>query len=99
MNIKKQIWKPAQDFMMSCEKATHLLTKAQYQQLSFFKRLHLRIHLLTCEACTQFAKQLKYLSFIFDKLKKSADKVKLDENYKADIQENIQRIIQNEKKD
>ena len=99
MEIKKLIWKPAQDFMMSCEKATHLLTKSQYQKLSFTKKLHLKIHLLTCDACAQFAKQLKYLSIIFENLKKSADKVKLDEKYKSEIQLNIEKYIQNEKKD
>jgi hypothetical protein len=99
VDIKKLIGKPVQDFIMSCEKATYLLTKSQYQKLSFIKKMHLQLHLLTCGACTQFAKQLKYLSIVFEKLKKSVDKVKIDEKYKTDIQINIDKIIQNEKKD
>ena len=84
--------------MMSCDQATYLLSQAQHQKLTFIKKLHLHIHLLTCNGCTQFGKQIKYLSMIIERVRKKASNEQLDEKYKSDIQQNIDEIIKNDKK-
>lgn len=85
--------------MLSCEKATYMLSQAQHEKLSPIKRLRLRIHLLTCDGCIQFGKQITFLSEAFEKLKKKAEEAKIDEKYKVDIQNDIDSFIKNNKKD
>jgi len=99
VKLKDRILKPVVDFMMSCEKATFLLSQQQHQKLSPLQKLRLRIHLLTCDGCVQFSKQIIYLSSAFENLRKKAPQSKLDENFKADIQSHIENFLKNEKKD
>ena len=56
------------------------------------------MHLFTCNGCTQFGKQIKYLSIIIERVRSKASDEQLDENYKSDIQRNIDEIIKNDKK-
>ncbi len=48
--------------MFSCKEATFLISIAEEKKLSFGQRIRLRIHLLSCDACKNFKKQISYLS-------------------------------------
>jgi len=99
VKLKDKILKPVVDFMLSCEKATFLLSKQQHQKLSPFQKLRLRIHLAACDGCVQFGKQIIYLSSVLEKLKIKSENLKVDEKFKADIQSHIDNFLKNEKKD
>lgn len=42
---------------ISCEEATTLCTKSQYEKLSIVERLKLNYHLFMCRVCPTFSKQ------------------------------------------
>jgi hypothetical protein len=46
---------------MDCKHATRLLSQALDRKLALRQRLSLRLHLLLCDACTQFFHQLGLL--------------------------------------
>jgi hypothetical protein len=48
-------------FNLSCKQASRLLSDRQDRELDRVERLALRIHLLICNACTNFDKQLGFL--------------------------------------
>ncbi len=43
--------------MISCEKASLICNKAQYDEASFFEKIKLKYHLLICKTCAKFTKQ------------------------------------------
>jgi hypothetical protein len=47
--------------MLSCKEVSLLLSRACDQRLSWRVRLAVRLHLLYCQGCTQFGKQLQFL--------------------------------------
>ena len=47
--------------MLSCKEATHLVSQGLDRRLAFHERLALRLHLLICNGCTNFQKQMVFL--------------------------------------
>jgi len=52
-------------FELSCQQASVLLSQAQERRLGLPERLKLRLHLLACDGCTHFLRQLRFIrSFV-----------------------------------
>jgi len=47
--------------MLSCKEASRLLSQGLDRRLGFAERLALRLHLLICDGCTNFSKQVAFL--------------------------------------
>lgn len=47
--------------MLTCKEATHLLSEAQDRKLSLAMRARLELHLLLCNGCTNFKRQMAFL--------------------------------------
>lgn len=47
--------------MLDCKHASHLLSQSMDRKLTLGERVGLWVHLLMCEACTQFARQMALL--------------------------------------
>lgn len=47
--------------MLDCKHASRLVSQSMDRQLSLRERLGLRLHLLLCDACTQFSRQMTLL--------------------------------------
>lgn len=47
--------------MISCQKATRLMSQAQEQKLLLMDRAALKIHLLMCRSCAHFGQQVSGL--------------------------------------
>ncbi len=47
--------------MLDCKHASRLVSQSMDRRLSLRERLGLRLHLLICDACTQFSKQMALL--------------------------------------
>lgn len=47
--------------MLTCKRATHLLSDAQDRKLSVAERLQLELHLAMCTGCSNFRKQMNFL--------------------------------------
>ena len=46
---------------LTCKEATRLVSQGLDRKLGLWDRLRLRIHLVICDACTAFAKQMGVL--------------------------------------
>ncbi|HLF97550.1 MAG TPA: zf-HC2 domain-containing protein [Methylococcaceae bacterium] len=74
--------------MLNCQKASQLLSQSLDRPLSFRERLSLRLHLLMCDACRRFAKQLRSLRPMAAELESRVltdDRFKLDERARKRI--------------
>jgi len=47
--------------MLSCKKATRLVSQGLDRRLPFGQRVALRVHLAICDGCTNFKKQTEFL--------------------------------------
>jgi hypothetical protein len=47
--------------MLDCKHATHLISQSQDVRLSWRQRIGLQFHLMLCDACTQFSRQIEFL--------------------------------------
>lgn len=47
--------------MLSCKEVTQLLSQAHERPLELRERVSLRMHLLICQGCTNFRRQLDFL--------------------------------------
>jgi len=55
--VKIMINQAMHSVMLSCDKATFLITKKEYQKLSCMENLQLKMHLMGCKFCRAFNKQ------------------------------------------
>lgn len=47
--------------MLKCQDASHLIASGEAEDLGFFKRLELRLHLLMCRHCNNYSRQIQAL--------------------------------------
>ncbi len=47
--------------MLTCKEVTHLLSEGQDRKLTVAERVRLEMHLLMCEGCSNFRKQMDFL--------------------------------------
>ena len=47
--------------LISCKDASRLLSQMEDDKLPFRQRAAVRLHLLFCDACTRFLRQLRFL--------------------------------------
>jgi hypothetical protein len=50
-----------QEMILTCKQASRLVSQGLDRKLGFAERLRLRLHLLICDACTNFRRQLDFL--------------------------------------
>lgn len=75
---------------ITCDEATTICTKNQYKEASFFEKIKLSIHILSCKICGLYSKQNTKLTQICDKhLKKQACDHKLPEQDKEVFKKNL----------
>jgi hypothetical protein len=60
--MKKRMMKGMNKIMLSCDTATYLITRSEYEKLSCINRMQLKMHLVGCKYCRRFAEQSKYIS-------------------------------------
>jgi hypothetical protein len=60
-------------FKMTCDEASTVCDKSQYQEASFWERIKLTFHLLNCNLCTLYVDQNRKMTHLF-KMKSSACK-------------------------
>lgn len=79
--------------MISCKRATELISKEMEEELSFGEKCLLNIHLYICEFCEQFRKQLCVMREVLRK----KDMPRLEDKTLSDEAKN--RILQRLKDD
>lgn len=51
----------AQPLRITCKEASRLLSQAMDRNLPLWERVRLRLHLVACDACRNFSRQLEFL--------------------------------------
>jgi hypothetical protein len=54
--------------ILTCKEASRLVSQGLDRQLALGERLRLRLHLLICDACTNFRRQVDFLRAAVKKL-------------------------------
>ena len=54
-------------FFISCDEATTICDKSQYDEASLFDKIRLSIHLAFCGHCKKYTKQNRVMSDLFGK--------------------------------
>ena len=52
-------------FFISCDEATTICDKSQYDEASLFEKIRLSIHLAFCRHCKKYTKQNRIMSDLF----------------------------------
>lgn len=76
--------------MNSCEKASHICDKAQYDEATLFEKLRLKFHLLRCTKCALHSKKNGELTSLCNKARLST----LSEEDKTVLKEKLKNILQ-----
>ena len=75
---------------ISCDEATTICTKNQYKEASFWEKIKLNIHLLSCKICGLYSKQNTKLTKMCDKhLQKPTCEHTLSDNDKEVIKKKL----------
>ena len=67
--MKKIMMKRMNEVMLSCDKATYLITRNEFEKLGCIKQLQLKMHKAGCKYCRRFAEQSKYISEQLNKIR------------------------------
>ena len=67
--MKKILMKGMNDVMLSCDSATYLITRNEFEKVNCVKGMQLKMHLAGCKYCRRFAEQSKYISEQLNKLR------------------------------
>jgi hypothetical protein len=78
---------------LSCNEATTICDKSQYNEASFFEKVKLSLHLLLCKKCGMYSKHNGILTKCFEKHKRFEQQQKccLSEQEKKAIKQEIKK--------
>ncbi len=95
--MKKILMKGMNNVMLSCDTATYLITRNEFEKIHCLKKMQLKMHLAGCKYCRRFAEHSKYIS---EQLKKFRDpetqklSVSLTETQKKKINTAIEKQVE-----
>lgn len=88
--------------LIKCEEANKICDKSQYQEASFWERIKLELHLLTCKACRKYTKGnmelTKLINYHLDNLSEHPCQRKEQMIFGPDKKKSIQKQINAEVK-
>ncbi|ATP58221.1 hypothetical protein CPT03_17985 [Pedobacter ginsengisoli] len=81
----------------NCRKATYLIEKQQIGRITTREKLELKIHLAGCSICKTFQRQSILINHMVRNLFQSSSQtdLKLDEDFKKDLQKRIDQKLGN----
>ena len=56
--------------MLSCKEASRLLSEARERRLGLRERFALRVHLMMCDGCNNFRKQLDFIGAAMERFRR-----------------------------
>lgn len=83
----------------NCRKATYLIEKKQSEEITLREKLELKIHMAGCSVCRVFEKQSEMINHMVKNLfhTEQAENRLLDEEFKKNLQEQIEKRIDNKR--
>lgn len=91
--VKIRMNKAMHYMMLSCDTATFLMTKREYQKLKCKDNLQLNLHLLGCKFCRAFNKQNTILTEKMQMIRENPPMEKLSDKKKIEIEESLRNTI------
>jgi len=83
--------------MLSCDKATFLISKEQESEISVIEKIQLKLHLMACKFCKLYKKESSFISKNIDHMHQHSDKCfsdyKLDDSSKSAMQQAIKEQL------
>lgn len=55
--------------MLSCKEVSHLVSQSQDRRLGVAERIGLKLHLLMCDGCRNFTRQMEFLREAFERFR------------------------------
>lgn len=78
---------------ISCDEATTICDKSQYNEATFIERIKLSLHLLFCKICGLYSKQNNVMSKCYGKLKKHKNCTCLSDHEKALMEKEVEKNL------
>jgi hypothetical protein len=63
-------------FLITCDEASTICDKSQYNEASFFEKIQLNLHFLICKICALYSKQNTKMSVLYKMKTKDCKKEK-----------------------
>lgn len=81
--------------MLTCKQASKLISQSLDHPLSWSERVRLKLHLIICDACTQFKQQLNLLRTALQHIRNATEN---DQNIQLpfDVKDRIIRTIESD---
>ena len=78
---------------INCQEANDLCNKSQYEDISFFEKIKLNIHLMHCKICALYTKQNQLLTKTYKQKAKTCnlDRFELDGDAKKELEELLKK--------
>ena len=88
MEKTKSFWKT------TCDEAALICDKSQYKESSFFEKIKLNLHILTCKICKQYVRQNTVLTKIYKKQAHLCKKVthEMNDKDKESLKRELQKV-------
>ena len=75
--------------MLKCKEITKLASKSLDTSIPWLKRSEIKLHLMMCETCRQYVKQIKFIQNMFSKIDEHGENMVLSAEAKSRIQEKL----------
>ena len=75
--------------MLSCEQASFLITKSQYENLPLLKKIQLSMHLNMCKPCHIYEKESEYISKAIKTLTLKEEAIPTNKKLPEEVKEKI----------
>lgn len=95
MSLRNRINKIISNFLLSCESATKIMSQMEHEDLSLKSKWFLKMHLMTCDACRNFYKQVTLLNKGLNEMNKNLQKGKALFQLPDDIKNQLQKNLKN----
>lgn len=82
--------------MLDCQHASHLISRSMEVRLTWRQRFGLRLHLMMCDACTQFSRQM---SLLRSAIRQLGSRTENDESLQLseEARERILRVVEQQR--
>ena len=80
--------------MLTCKETSLLVSESYYRRLSWRERFGVRLHLVFCDACTHFRRQMDFLRRVIGRFTQKQDEIQKEVTLSIQARERIAHEIE-----
>ncbi len=80
-------------FFITCDEATAICDKNQYNEASLYDKIRLNFHLFRCKYCSKYTKQNSLMTRILGKHTSPCQEKKMPEAEKLDLEKRLEKEL------